>query len=63
VDVDPRKPELLRVGQFEGCFNCGECIDVCNAIHAPKAIPGFLTFSFPSRQHPQAKLPQAKLEE
>ncbi|MBY0449866.1 MAG: 4Fe-4S binding protein [Cyanobacteria bacterium] len=44
VDIDPRKPENLKLGEFYGCFNCGECIDACNFIHAPKQKPGILEF-------------------
>lgn len=31
VDIDPRNDRLF-VGQFEGCFNCGECIDACKHV-------------------------------
>ncbi len=47
VDIDPRKPENLRVGQFDGCFNCGACVDACNYLHSFKKETGFLGFHFP----------------
>lgn len=47
VDIDPRKPENLKVGQFDGCFNCGACIDACKFIHSFKRQPGFLKFQPP----------------
>ena len=36
VDIDPRKPENLIVGNFDGCFNCGECIDACGFIRSTR---------------------------
>jgi polyferredoxin len=56
VDIDPRKPEALnlsglqmslRVGQFNGCFNCGECIDACKSIQQYKKRDGLLSFQLP----------------
>ena len=44
VDIDPRDPANLQVGQFDGCFNCGECIDACSYIHDFKNTPGYLAF-------------------
>ncbi|MEM0952393.1 MAG: 4Fe-4S binding protein [Cyanobacteria bacterium P01_H01_bin.74] len=61
VDIDPRNATLtgqVAVGQFEGCFNCGECIDVCSFIHKhigtkgdafKKTDIGFLTFGYKTK--------------
>jgi len=43
VAIDPRGP--LKVGQFLGCWNCGECIDACKQVHAHKGTPPLLSFS------------------
>lgn len=49
VDIDPRKPLALglKVGQFYGCFNCGECIDACKTVQFHQDRKGFLTFEQP----------------
>lgn len=50
VDIDPRAGTLtghLAVGQFEGCFNCGECIDICKFIHTVKPHESLLSFRSP----------------
>jgi ferredoxin-type protein NapH len=47
VDIDPRSPLNLKVGQFDGCFNCGECIDACKTVHEYKKQPGLLSFRLP----------------
>jgi ferredoxin-type protein NapH len=50
VDIDPRDGTLkgvLKVGQFDGCFNCGECIDACKFIHSFKKKPSLLSFQNP----------------
>lgn len=45
VDIDPRGP--LHVGAFEGCYNCGECIDACATIQSHKGRKPLLAFRFP----------------
>lgn len=45
VEIDPRKE--LKVGSFEGCWNCGECIDACKQVHEYRGKPGLLTFGWP----------------
>jgi ferredoxin-type protein NapH len=45
VDIDPRQSQNLHVGQFEGCFNCGACIDACHYIHQWNT--GWLRFGRP----------------
>lgn len=48
VNIDPRKSENLVVGQFYGCFNCGECIDACKQVHVKKTDgAGLLKFELP----------------
>lgn len=50
VEIDPRDASLtgkVHVGQFEGCFNCGECIDACKYLHSFKKNPGLLSFNRP----------------
>lgn len=47
VDIDPRDPLNLKVGQFDGCFNCGECIDACKYLHSFKGEKGLLSFRGP----------------
>jgi ferredoxin-type protein NapH len=44
VDIDPRQPENLHVGQFDGCFNCGACVDACTYVHQWKT--GWLRFGW-----------------
>jgi len=43
VEVDPREEEL-QLGFSAGCFNCGDCIDVCETVQAHKGRPSLLTF-------------------
>jgi polyferredoxin len=52
VDIDPRDTGFLKVGQFDGCFNCGECIDACKYIHSFKSKPGLLFFQNPGLKKP-----------
>lgn len=52
VDIDPRKPENLKVGIGEGCFNCGQCIDACHVVHEPSPEyrgQSFLFFQSPRK--------------
>lgn len=46
VDIDPRGP-VYKVGQFMGCWNCGECIDACTTVHQKKGGVGLLRFRLP----------------
>jgi ferredoxin-type protein NapH len=58
VDIDPRDGTLkggLKVGQFDGCFNCGECIDACKYIHSFKKKTSLLSFKNPGFK-PKSKL-------
>jgi ferredoxin-type protein NapH len=50
VDLDPRDGTLtggFKLGQFDGCFNCGECIDACKYLHSFKQAPSLLKFGHP----------------
>ena|GEM_PF-436704 len=47
VEIDPRDGTLvgqLKVGVFDGCFNCGECVDACKSIQHYRKKPGLLSF-------------------
>lgn len=60
VDIDPRMGTLsgaFKVGQFDGCFNCGECIDACKYIKGFKANPGLLSFKAPGFRQRTASVP------
>jgi polyferredoxin len=48
VGIDPRKTET-----YDSCVNCGECIDACGAIRAPKGGTSLLRFELGQR-HGQA---------
>jgi polyferredoxin len=61
VDIDPRDATLtgvVKVGQFDGCFNCGECIDACKHLHSFKKAPGLLAFNTPGLR---PKTPEAPI--
>jgi ferredoxin-type protein NapH len=47
VDIDPRDANNLKVGQFAGCFNCGDCIDACTTVHEYRQQPSLLGFAVP----------------
>jgi polyferredoxin len=52
VDLDPRQfaPQNgAKLGFFDGCFNCGLCLDACHHIQAQKDTTqrGFLRFKMP----------------
>ena len=55
VELDPRKPENLKVGQFYGCFNCGECVDACKTVHQRKGKGGLLSFELPWERAQRSK--------
>jgi ferredoxin-type protein NapH len=59
VEIDPRAGTLtghLAVGQFEGCFNCGECIDICKFIQTVKPNSGLLSFQPPGMRPPASQV-------
>ncbi|MGE0200331.1 MAG: 4Fe-4S binding protein [Candidatus Melainabacteria bacterium] len=59
VDLDPRHAENLKVGEFFGCFNCGECIDACKQVHVFKKQSGLLKFELPWERRRRLKTPGA----
>lgn len=65
VDIDPRNTGALKVGQFDGCFNCGECIDACKYIHQFKEQPGLLSFQNPGlkKKTTQCALPDQQVRQ
>jgi ferredoxin-type protein NapH len=46
VEVDPREKDL-QLGFSAGCFNCGDCIDVCETVQGHQGRPSLLTFARP----------------
>ncbi len=44
VDLDPRAKHL-QLGFGSGCFNCGECIDVCSTVQGHRQQDPLLTFT------------------
>ncbi len=43
VDLDPRS-ESLFIGYGEGCFNCGDCVDICSVVQKHKGNDSLITF-------------------
>ena len=48
VDLDPREKDLV-LGFGMGCFNCGECIDVCSTVQGHKNEAPLLSFGSSSK--------------
>lgn len=46
LDLDPRQDPLV-LGFSQGCFNCGDCLDVCETVQAHRGAPALLTFRRP----------------
>jgi len=46
LELDPRA-EDLQVGFSAGCFNCGDCIDVCETVQGHRDGPSLLSFERP----------------
>ena len=42
-DLDPREKNL-QLGFGSGCFNCGECVDICATVQSHKAQDPLLSF-------------------
>jgi len=67
VNIDPRDEDALNVGQFKGCFNCGECIDACKTVQTYQSRDGLLSFELPwerkVREHAAAKTPDRTEQE
>lgn len=47
VELDPREP-VLQLGFSSGCFNCGDCIDVCETVQGHRQQASLLTFRLPA---------------
>jgi polyferredoxin len=47
LELDPREKDL-RLGFSSGCFNCGDCIDVCETVQGHRDHPALLTFERPA---------------
>ena len=63
LELDPRETEI-HLGFSTGCFNCGDCIDVCTTVQAHKQQPALLTFTAPpAKPGTRRRLPAAPLEE
>ncbi len=43
VELDPRGPRLV-LGFSSGCFNCGDCVDVCAVVQGHKGEDALLSF-------------------
>jgi polyferredoxin len=43
VELDPRDPDLI-LGFSAGCFNCGDCMDVCRLVQGHKGEGPLLSF-------------------
>lgn len=48
LELDPRA-EDLQVGFSSGCFNCGDCIDVCETVQGHRDHPSLLVFETGAR--------------
>lgn len=58
LDLDPRDRQL-QLGFAPGCFNCGDCIDVCETVQAHRGHPALLGFERPA-QGPRARAMRAR---
>jgi polyferredoxin len=47
LELDPREKEI-RLGFSTGCFNCGDCVDVCETVQTHRRHPSLLTFQRPA---------------
>jgi len=55
LELDPRA-EHLQLGFSSGCFNCGDCIDVCETVQGHREHPSLLTFeSLPRTRTPRPR--------
>jgi ferredoxin-type protein NapH len=43
VDLDPREKHL-QLGFASGCFNCGDCIDMCHTVQSHRGNDALLSF-------------------
>ena len=49
VDLDPREKHL-QLGFGSGCFNCGECVDICGTVQGHHGRDPFLSFTSGKRR-------------
>ena len=49
LELDPREKHLV-FGVADGCFNCGECVEVCGTVQAHKGSAPLLDFSSGGRK-------------
>ena len=49
LDLDPREEDLV-FGVAYGCFNCGECVEVCGTVQGHKGAEALLDFSSGGRR-------------
>ncbi|MBS1783794.1 MAG: 4Fe-4S binding protein [Acidobacteria bacterium] len=49
LELDPREKHLV-FGVADGCFNCGECVEVCGTVQSHKGNAPLLDFSSGSRR-------------
>ena len=47
LELDPREKDI-RLGFSSGCFNCGDCIDMCEKVQHHRHHPALLTFERPA---------------
>lgn len=47
VELDPRDTHL-QLGFSSGCFNCGDCIDMCQTVQGHRGHPALLSFERPA---------------
>ena len=57
LDLDPRDPDLI-FGFSPGCFNCGDCLDVCSTVQGHRDRPSLLTFDRPKPVPRQPRRPR-----
>jgi len=62
LDLDPRAKEL-RLGFSAGCFNCGDCIDVCETVQEHHGQPSLLSFETGPAPRPRARVRQSGSED
>ena len=61
VEVDPRDRDL-QLGFSSGCFNCGDCIDMCETVQGHRGQRSLLTFDKGPRPAPKPRRPETSLE-
>jgi len=62
LELDPRAPEI-RLGFSEGCFNCGDCVDVCETVQGHRDQASLLTFEAGPAGKRRARVRMSGLED